>query len=126
MVSEWSRKDVLYLTQSDDRYTKYLEQLKTRGFSDSETWALDSVVCKFILPRLIRFKQLNHGFPWIDGMTMEKWKAIIDEMIFAFDWSLNNEEDKYYSLTDEEKETNWKRYSDGMRLFAKYFRNLWW
>jgi hypothetical protein len=124
LVSEWSRKTPLYINKDDERYKKHAEQLKTIGFSDSETWSLDSVICKFILPRLIRFKELNNGFP--GNLTHEKWDAILDQMIFAFDWSLNCEEDKYDKLTEEEKKTNWLRYEVGMQQFAKYFRDLWW
>ena len=114
----------MYINKSDERYEKHSKQLKTNGFSDSETWSLDSVVCRFILPRLIRFKALNNGYPC--GLTSEKWNATIDMMMFAFEWSLNNEEDKYDKLTEEEKKENWKRYEEGMKMFATYFRDLWW
>ena len=124
LVSEWSCKNPLYINKDDKRYEKHAKQLKTNGFSDSETWSLDSVICKFVLPRLIRFKTLNNGFP--GNLTSEKWDAILDQMIFAFEWSLNCEEDKYDKLTEEEKKTNWLRYEVGMQQFAKYFRDLWW
>lgn len=124
LTSEWSRKKPLYLKKDDERYDEHVKQLKTNGFSDSETWSLDSVICQFILPRLIRFKEVNVGFP--GNLTMEKWNAILDEMIFAFDWSLNCEEEKYENLTDKEKNEKWKRYEAGMQTFATYFRHLWW
>ena len=124
--SEWSRKTPLYLEKTDKRYDKHDNQLKKRGFSDSETWSLDSVICEFVLPRLIRFKKLNNGFPGGGDMTFEKWNAAIDEMIFAFDWSLNCEEDKYDKLTQSQRDDNWKRYEAGMDSFSKWFRHLWW
>jgi len=124
LISEWSRKKPLYLKKDDERYAKHVKQLKENGFSDSETWSLDSVICKFILPRLIRFKTLNNGFPM--GLTSGEWDAILDQMIFAFDWSLNCEEDKYDKLTEKEQKENWLRYEVGMQQFAKYFRHLWW
>lgn len=122
--SDWSLKKPLYLKKDDKRYKRHVKQLKTNGFSDSETWALDSVICKFILPRLIRFKKVNIGFP--GDLTPEKWDAIIGQMIFAFEWSLHHEDDKYEKLTDKEKKTNWLLYEVGMNLFAKWFRHLWW
>jgi len=122
LTSRWSLKKPLYLKKNDRRYAKHLKQLKTNGFSDAETWGLDSVIAEFILPRLIRFKELNIGFPggWED-ITFEKWQSMIDEMIFAFDWSLHHEDD-----TDEQQTENWKKYQKGMDIFAKWFRNLWW
>jgi len=127
LKSQWSLKEPLFVEKTDKRYARHIAQLKTNGFSDSETWSLDSVICKFILPRLIRFKEVNIGFPggWED-IDFKKWDAMLDEMIFSFDWSLNSEEDKYDKLTEEERAKNWKRYDAGMQIFAKWFRHLWW
>ncbi len=125
LKSKWSLKKPLFLEKSDKRYARHVKQLKKNGFSDSETWCLDSVICQFILPRLIRFKEVNIGFPGGD-VTAQQWDDMLDEMIFAFDWSLNNEEPKYEGLTDKEKNANWERYQKGMDLFAKWFRHLWW
>jgi hypothetical protein len=122
--SEWSLKEPLFVEKKDKRYSTHTRQLRERGFSDSETWALDSVICKFILPRLIRFKEINNGFPC--GLTAEKWDEILDEMIFAFDWSLDWEDDKYDNLTKKEQKLKWARYRKGMNLFSKHFRGLWW
>ena len=124
LTSKWSLKEPLYIEKTDKCYSRYSKQLQEQGFCDPETWALDSVICEFILPRLIRFKEVNKGFPC--ELTPEKWDGMIDEMIFAFDWSLNWEEDKYENLTEKEQKLNWKRYDNGMKLFVKHFRNLWW
>jgi hypothetical protein len=125
LTSRWSLKEPLYLKKTDKRYSKHLKQLKTNGFSDAETWSLDSVIAEFILPRLIRFKEVNIAYPGMD-MPPEKWDAALDEMIFAFDWSLHCGDDKYDNLSKEEGDKNWNRYDEGMKLFAKWFRQLWW
>ena len=122
--SEWSRKSPLYLEKSDKRFKKHLKQLKTVGFSDSETWALDSVICQFILPRLIRFKEIVGGHP--AGLTKKKWNDILNEIIFAFYFSNNCDEDEFVNCDEKTRSLNWLRYEDGMQLFAKWFRNLWW
>ena len=83
------------------------------------------MIAEFILPRLIRFKEVNIGYPGGD-VSSEKWDVALDEMIFAFDWSLHCEDDKYKNLSKEEGDKNWKRYDEGMKLFAKWFRQLWW
>lgn len=124
LSSRWSLKKPLYLEKTDSRYARHAKQLKERGFSDAETWGLDSVICEFVLPRLKRFRQLHICHPV--NMTMEEWDAILDQMIFALDWSLNHEDEQYRGLTEKEKEENWSRYEVGIEQFAKYFRDLWW
>jgi hypothetical protein len=123
LLSEWSLKKPLFLEKTDKRYKKYLSQLKKQGFSDSETWALDSVICQFTLPRLKRFREINGGYP--TGLSDEKWNVILDKMIFALDWSLTCE-DKCVTLSPDEQEKMWVNFEEGMSLFAKYFRHLWW
>lgn len=123
-VSKWKLTKPLYLNPKDERYAKHRQQLKDRGFADSETWSLDSVICEFILPRLIRFREIHNGYPM--GLTDDKWNDILDKMIFAFDWSLNCEEEKYIGLSKSDQKVNWDRYKDGMQLFTEYFRHLWW
>jgi hypothetical protein len=86
---------------------------------------LYSTIGQFILPRLIRFKNINSGFPI--GLTSEEWDSIIDEMIFAFDWSLYyDEKPEYTELPDSQQKKNWRRSDKGLKLFTKYFRHLWW
>lgn len=126
LQSKWSLKKPLYLEKKDKRYSQQVKQLKENGFCDSETWGLDSVIAEFILPRLIRFRELNIGFPSVDGLTFDRWQSVIDEMIFAFDWSLNYSDDKYDCLSKSEMKAKWKRHDEGLEFFAKYFRDLWW
>lgn len=120
----WVLEEPPYIKKTDKRYKRFKKQLKSEGFCDAETWGLDSVIAEFILPRLRRFREILAGYPI--GLSVHEWETILDDMIFAFDWSLNNEEDKYDNLTDVEKEENWRRYDKGMNLFAKWFRDLWW
>ena len=113
--SRWSLKTPLYLTKKDKRFKRHKSQLKTNGFSDSETWSLDSVVAEFVLPRLKRFKEVSNGFPM--GLTEKQWDAILDKMIFAFE----------FHLKEEPKENaDYERFDEGMQLFGKWFHHLWW
>ena len=121
---QWKLAAPMFIEPTDERYPKHMKQLEERGFSDTETWALESVIAEFILPRLIRFKEVNNGFP--ATFTVETWDAVLDKMIFAFDWSLHNEDEKYDLLSEAEKAVLWKNYDEGMQLFAQYFRHLWW
>jgi hypothetical protein len=123
LKSCWSLKAPLYITKKDKRYTKNAKQLKEWGFSDTETWSLYSPIAQFILPRLIRFREITCCYP--AGLTPEKWDFMLGEMIFAFDWALTSDERSVKMTKDEELNT-WKRYEAGMDLFAKWFRDLWW
>jgi hypothetical protein len=113
------------------RDIRFLYQRLTRGWDDSDTWSLDYPIAKFILPRLVRFKDLTMGHPC--SMTEEEWNAIIDEMIWGFKWIIEdnsshafdvkgsfNQElfDKHYAQED--------RANAAMETFGKYYRNLWW
>lgn len=124
LQSKWKLKRPLYIEKTDKRYKRYMGQLKTNGFSDTETWSLDSVICEFALPRLIRFKEVNNGFPI--GLTPEKWDVILDMMIFALKWNLEHEDEKYDLLSKKDREENWLRHQVGMEFFFKHFRDLWW
>jgi len=126
----WRLKKPMYLEKTDERYKNHVKQLKELGFSNSETWSLDGVISMFILPRLVKFRNIGAAFPYADDngehMTMEKWTVILDKMIFAFEWNLTFEERENDKLSDEVREANWKRYQEGLDLFAKWFRALWW
>ena len=126
LISKWSIEKPLYIDENDKRYKRHLKELKETGFSDTETWSLYSCISEFILPRLKRFKEINAGYP--SNLTEIKWNKILDKMIFSFEWTLEQDEmsEEYMSLSDKKKEINWKRYNEGMKLFAEYFRDLWW
>jgi hypothetical protein len=110
MKSEWTRKTPLYLEKDDDRYEYHAKQLEELGFSDSETWGLESVIFSFVLPRLKHFRKLAPNFPM--GMTMEEWRTVLDKMIVGIELYLKDGWDK--------------NSQEGVDLFFKYFHHLWW
>lgn len=99
----------------DLRRSTWYRQRKLRGFDDRETWSLDRTIAKFILPRLIRFRNITPGYP--GNLTMEKWKSVLDKIIYSLQ-----------SICDEwgGKIIDEKRVNKGINLFGKYFRHLWW
>ena len=121
LTSRWSLKEPLYLEKTDKRYKAHLKELKETGFSHAETWGLNSVIAELILPRLKRFKEVNSGFPM--DLSEERWNAVLDKMIFAFDWVLTYE-DK--NLSKEEIRIGFDKYNEGMELFSENFMDLWW
>ena len=114
-TTKWRLKKPLYIKKSDDRYEKHKKQLEERGFSDTETWSLCSVIAEFIIPRLERFKEIKGGVPMCFKDESE-YDKILDKIIFAFK----------YALKDDFSEKGEKKYVEGIALFSKYFRYLWW
>ena len=95
---------------------------KKKGLSKitiSELWGLDYTLAKYILPRLIKFKENAEGYP--SGITWEEYLIILDKMIWSFDYIIKSE----YSRNYEEYKKEDDRYREGMDLFSEYFRSLW-
>lgn len=102
-----------------------------RGFDDSECWNLDSTIAKFILPRLKVFKEHTFGYP--PELTFEEWQQILDDMILAFEYMV----DEHDAVEREMKRKGVSVYTSGLNevekiiskgfdLFHKYFHSLWW
>lgn len=110
------------------RNKKYQNQLKERGFDDTECWNLDEGILRYALPRIKRLKEIQHGFP-CEFKTIEEWNDILDKIIWSFEEHL-----KYYRDSDtsgtcftdtiETEELN-RKVQEGFELFGKHLRNLW-
>lgn len=117
-----------------------------------DTWNMDNMLAKIILPMLKQLKATKHGYP--SGLTEKKWDYILDEMIWTFeqltasdanddqfwlelgeiDWSHHEPDENGLSLAKWTKpsvvdwdglEAHHKRINNGTKLFGKYYRNLW-
>lgn len=99
------------------RKKRLMNQLVNQGWSDIDTWSLDHAIAKLILPRLIRFKEVNNGFP--PDLTEKKWDSTLQKMIDAFTIVAS---DKYWERTKKDQ----KVITEGLKLFAQYFQDLWW
>lgn len=105
------------------RSIRFFFQRQMRGWDDADTWSLDMTIAKFALPRLKRFKEINDGYPY--GLTIEEWNEILNKMIYALEFCAD--EGQFDLVEDaEERKNNWKRVEEGLELFGKYFRSLWW
>lgn len=137
--------------------------LKKHGqyIAPKELWNLDYTVAKFVLPRLIKFKENSLGFPGYDEAdTMNKWQDILQKIITAFEYIVTDDDwwvdDPRYDYSDgihieidKDKKTlfhfridDWAKeiennrdteqdrrneaIKEGLELFSKYFRHLWW
>lgn len=112
-------------------------QKRTRGWSDLEIWNLDNTFCEWMIPRLKDFRARTFGYPEVPGEceSLEEWQALLDEMIFGFEfdapeWYEKNvfpikDPDERGKRLNEYKELC-QRAEDGRILFAKLFNRLWW
>jgi len=99
------------------RWLKFWWQRRTRGWDDSETWSLDETIAEFVLPRLIRYKELNDIYP--SNMTQEEWDIILNKIIYSFGFYASKE--RYTASREQYNEAR-----DGIILFAEHFNKLWW
>jgi hypothetical protein len=126
-------------------YVKRGWQICTKGWSDKDCWSLDYTIAKFVLPRLIRLKEMKHGTPtaffpkdkWKytkkeEKAAIKKWEETLDEMIFAMDYIANCRESNYYPKKENPKAKDYAplkkaqaRAQSGFELFGKYFMSLW-
>lgn len=104
--------------ESDDREPDYSKQRMIKGFDDSETWSLTDTICRFILPRLKRFKEINASTP--AQLTEVEWNLILDKMIIAFTLTSRDGGTRIFSIEES------KQIDDGLDLFREWFMALWW
>jgi hypothetical protein len=113
-----------------------------------DTWSMDHTLALIIHPMLVQLRDTNHGYfssdpedaPHIgqdpgtdftnDSKALDRYKWIMDEMIWAFD-TLKTDEDYKLFYTEENgwdfegQRLHNERIDNGLRLFGKYFRGLW-
>ena len=98
------------------------------GFVDAEHFSLDTSLSLYIYSQLCYFREypIKCGTPI--GLTHKKWIEIVDAMIEAFKLMLvedtnpqtRSKKEQYYFSKNRRKKINY-----GLRLFIKYFNNLW-
>jgi len=110
-----------------------------------DTWNMDHTLALLIVPMLKQLKETKHGAPNVDcidvpmklqptqlevvryreeGKTdknfFKRWDYVIDEMIWAFEQIINDN-----NVDLEGLDYHNKRIENGTRLFGKYYRSLW-
>ena len=111
--------------QDDSRYVPDEE-----GFVDAEHFSLDTSLSLYIYSQLCYFRDypMTCGTPC--GLTHEKWEEIVNAMIEAFRlliieedyserWTMSEQEWKHKSKNKQ------KKINYGLRMFIKYYSNLW-
>lgn len=105
------------IIKGDRHYIRFLWDKFITGFSERDTWSLDVPIAEYILPRLKLFKTCAPGYPVRLKKKEEEWNANLDKMILAFEKVL--ECDGGPSQFEDEID-------EGLELFGKYYRGLWW
>lgn len=105
------------------------KQRRKQGFIDEDTYSLSGPLAEFISPRLKRFSEISHHSP--------EWQQMIDKMA----WSMNEivENDGSYKEPDppnfsdqgmidaeRERKQYYAKLQEGLSLFGRNFRELWW
>lgn len=107
-----------------------------------DTWNMDLTLAQIIIPMLKQLRDTTHGYPqdffdgdeYVDagdiGGGFEKWKETLNEMIWAFEEILTEDQNL---VNINFKDPSWKekelvrgdKIQNGLNLFAKYYRALW-
>ena len=139
-----------------------------------DTWSMDHTLAHIVLPMLKQLKETKHGAPFTedsdvpehlkstnakpkenewdtDEFHFERWDYILDEMIWAFEQKItDDDEGKFFDHSEyvnDKKSLKWlddmtagksklkvdwdglkahqERRANGFRLFGTYYQNLW-
>lgn len=150
-------------------YNKQQKQKIVVKVDNWDVWGMDHTLAHIIHPLLIKLKEVQHGSGIVDfedvpehlqpspeeikrikenfynddELLHERWKWVLDEMIWTFEQIKNDDDSEFFDQSecdpDEDvfasvskvkydREGHMKkeaRINNGLRLFGKYFRNLW-
>lgn len=104
------------------RAIKHFWQRTTRGFDDSETWDLDATLCRWLLPRLKRYREIS---PHIiaDSKTEDgDFFDVVDRIISSLEFVVD---DPICEMSTEEYIKACEEAHEGLKLLGKYMRHLW-
>lgn len=127
-------------------YNKQKRKVKIR-VDNYDVWNADNTLALLILPVLKKFREESHSTAHVsdedvpeelrsvEDFSEEKWRYVLDEMIWAFEQLNKDWMEQYYVTVDgsvcndvESSEAIFKheeRMNNGFILFGKYFRSLW-
>lgn len=121
---------------------------------DYDVWGMDHTLSLIIYPMLKKLKENKMGAPFVhdedvpeelrggyvnpkngetDSNWFKRWDYVLDEMIFAFKCQTYEWEEEFFDFSDDLNATFDKkglvekndRIQNGLRLFGKYYSNLW-
>lgn len=146
-ISRWKYK----LTSGLYFKVKYFLQRQFRGFDDLDKWNAGWYIARKAIPVLTAMRNSFHGTSvrwhredrfgnivelskdeiFVDdnipqSLNEEEWRAVLDDIIFAFQYTLDLDNgDAYDNYSQENYEKGLKRQKRGLKLFSIYYMNLW-
>lgn len=143
-LSSWKYR----LTEGLYYKIKYFVQRHTRGYDDLDRWNAAWYIARKSIPVLTAMRNNFHGTSvrWHtedrfgnvieltqdqvfhddnipDSLSEDEWRAVLDDIIFAFQFVLD--EDCVDVFNAEAYEASKKRHKRGLKLLSIYFLNLW-
>ena len=129
---------------------KYFIQRVLRGYDDLDKWNAAWYIARKSIPVLKDFRnnfsgtsikwhredrfgdiiELKKDEVFVDegvplAFTEDEWRAILDDIIFAFQFKLNEDSKNYLPYCEATYKENYKRHKRGLKLFSIYYMNLW-
>ena len=131
---------------------KFFFQRGFRGYSDSDVWDMNSYLVSILIPMLKQLRDDTYGYPAAQGIDLpEDWDKVLGKMILGFgavrrliersNWEMNEGSKMIMKDSKIEFTHPWTQkqvshfkgldrkdyatFNEGMRLFHKFFMNLW-
>jgi hypothetical protein len=130
---------------------KYFVQRLTRGYDNLDKWNAAWYIARKAIPVLKAMRNEFHGTSvrWHredrfgniieltkdevfiddnipDSLSEDEWRSVLDDIIFAFEFTLDLDNgDAFTNYSQEKYENNYKRQKRGLKLFSIYYMNLW-
>lgn len=101
---------------------KYAYQRAVRGCDDKMLFNLDEELGKIISQVTLKMADKTNSYP--DGLTPEKWEGILNDISLGFGSYLEMRSG-IYTFEDKEFKRLDKNFKRGLKLFTRYYTNLW-
>lgn len=101
---------------------KYAYQRAFRGCDDKMLFNLDEELGKIISQVTLKMADKTNSYP--DGLTPEKWEGILNDISLGFGSYLEMRSG-IYTFEDKEFKRLDKNFKRGLKLFTRYYTNLW-
>jgi hypothetical protein len=101
-----------------------------RGYADEDWWDLGDYLASWMPKALRDMKRNVHSHPIDDEVnTVKKWEAVLEKIARGFEAKRKQDELTWDKKRTEHFKRNWnklqKEFEEGMKLFIKFYDNLW-
>jgi hypothetical protein len=109
---------------------KWFIQRGMRGYADEDWWDLGDYLASWMPKALRDMKRNVHSHPIDDEVnTVKEWEAVLEKIARGFEAKRKQDELTWDKKRTEHFKRNWnklqKEFEEGMKLFIKFYDNLW-